>query len=118
MAGEPHIDRVLPSFNVKDGRVMEELGEKIRVERGRHSYHAQRPFRFGYVAKSLGLLHDAEENVGVEGPLVGLVEDDPRVALELRVYIGLALLTKKTYVAHYHGNLPTMASLRSMPSVR
>ena len=77
---------------------MEELGEKTRVERGRHCYHAQGPFRFGSVAKSLGLLHDSEENVCVEGPLVGLVEDDPRVARELRIYIRLALLTKATYV--------------------
>ena len=62
-----------------DGRAVEEGGESARVERGGRDDHLQ------VASAREDALEDAEEEVDVEGSLVGFVDDDAVVGAQKRV---------------------------------
>ena len=80
-----HVDGESPPRDLKHRSVPEERREARRVERRRGDDQAKVPGP----ARGDGLEH-AEQHVCVEGALVGLVHDDGRVGLEVRVAEGLA----------------------------
>ena len=80
-----HVDRERPPRDLEHGSVPEEGREARRVERRRGDDEPKvprPPCRDG--------LEHAEQDVGVERALVGLVHDDGRVGLEVRVAERLA----------------------------
>ena len=95
------IDWELSAGHVEDGAAPV-LTEPVRVHRGGHDDHSQRPLAAPGPALDCRLqditqsersqtdplstdLHNSKEDVGVDGPLVGLVQHDPAVAGELVV---------------------------------
>ena len=73
----PHVHGELATGDVEDGRAVEEGGELVRVHRGGHDDELEG--LLGGAAAELGLLDDAEEDVGVDRALVGLIHHDPVV---------------------------------------